>query len=212
MAPRNRNAEASLIRKLRTRARFARGISMIEMMVVLTIIGVLAALTIPYFETTAPDQLQAAATIVVADVDYARSLAISNGSDYRLTFQPTNNQYQLTYNGTNSLLNALPSSPFKSSTDTATTQTTRLDHLPLGGGELKLVGAQKASGAEVTYVTFTPLGSTVRTEDTLIWLTSGLGTSRRYVAVRVSAVTGLATVENMTTTAPTGLTALASLH
>jgi Tfp pilus assembly protein FimT len=187
---------------------------MIEMMVVLTIIGVLAALTIPYFDSTAPDQLQAAATVVVADIDYARNLAISNASEYRLTFQPASNQYQLTHTGTNSLLNALPSSPFKLSTDTATTQTTKFDRLPLGSGELKLVGSLRATGstAELTFVAFTPLGSTTRSEDTLIWLTSGLGTSRRYLAVRVNAVTGLATVENMTATAPTGLTALASLR
>src|SRR5262245_50450256 len=122
MSPRNPNADQSFIRPWRIRSQrarqMARGISMMEMMVVLTIIGVLAALTIPYFETTAPDQLQAAATVVVADIAYARNLAISNGSEYRLTFQPASNQYQLTHSGTNSLLNALPSSPFKLSTDT----------------------------------------------------------------------------------------------
>lgn len=191
-----------------------RGISLVEMMVVLTIVSLLAALTIPYFESTAPDQLQSAALVVVADIDYARNLAIANGSEYRLTFQPATNQYQLTHSGSNSLLNTLPASPFKASTDTATTQTTRLDQLPLGAGELRLVGAKRASGStsELTEVTFTSLGSTIRTEDTLIWLTSGLGTSRRYLAVRVSAVTGLATVENLTASSPTDLAALSSLR
>lgn len=213
MSPRNPNAEQTFARQARLN-QLARGFSLMEMMVVLTILGILAALVIPYFETTAVDQLQAGATVLVADIDYARTLAIANGSDYRLTFQPATNRYQLTHSGSNSLLNALPSSPFKSSTDSATTQTTRLDHLPLGSGELKLLGALRASGSpvELTDVTFTSLGSTVATEDTLVWLTSGLGAARRYVAVRVSAVSGLATVEPLTATAPTGLAALSSLR
>lgn len=214
MFPRNPNAEQTAIRTSRIKAERARGFSLMEMMVVLTILGILAALVIPYFETTAVDQLQAGATVLVADIDYARTLAIANGSDYRLSFQPATNQYQLTHSGSNSLLHALPSSPFKSSTDTATTQTTRLEHLPLGSGELKLLGALRASGTptELTNVTFTPLGSTVAAEDTLVLLTSGLGSARRYIAVRVSAVTGLATVETLTATAPTGLAALSSLR
>lgn len=214
MAPRNPNAEKVLIRQVRIGAHPARGFSLMEMMVVLTILGILAAVTIPYFETTAADQLQAAATVLVADIDYARSLAIANGSDYRLTFQPASNQYQLTHSGSNSLLHALPSSPFKSATDTAITQTTRIDHLPLGSGELKLLGALRATGSttELTNVTFTPLGSTEIAEDTLVWLTSGLGTSRRYIAVRVSAVSGIATIEQLTATAPTGLAAPSSLR
>lgn len=213
MSPRNPNAEQLIGRQSRI-AQPARGFSLMEMMVVLTILGILAALVIPYFETTAVDQLQAGATVLVADIDYARSLAIANGSDYRLTFTPASNQYQLTHSGSNSLLHALPSSPFKASTDTATTQTTRIDHLPLGSGELKLLGALRATGSstELTDVTFTPLGSTTAAEDTLIWLTSGLGTARRYIAVRVSAVTGLATVEPLTATAPMGLAALTSLR
>ena len=182
-------------------------------MVVVTILGILAGLTIPYFETTSVDQLQAGATVVVADIDYARNLAIANGSEYRLTLEPANNRYQLTHSGSNSLLHALPTSPFKSATDSATTQTTRIDDLPLGASGLQLLGAKRATGStsEVTEVTFTSLGSTTRAEDTLIWLTAGQGTSRRYVAVRVSAVTGIASIDAITATAPTGLAALSSL-
>ena len=204
------NAERIKIRPPRI-GRFARGFSLVEMMVVLTILGILAALVIPYFETTSVDQLQAGTAVVVADVDYARSLAIANGSDYRLTMTPTTNRYQLTHVGTSTLLNTLPTSPFKLQSDTAATQTTRFDQLALGAGELKLLGAMRLT-TERTTVTFGPLGNTTSTDDTLIWLTSGLGTSRRYQAVRVSAVTGLATVEAITATAPTGLAALSSLR
>jgi prepilin-type N-terminal cleavage/methylation domain-containing protein len=214
MRQENQPAKRSLVRTARTNAQHARGFSLVEMMVVLTVLGILAALAIPYFETTSADQLQAGVTIAVADIDYARSLAIANGSDYRLTFTPSTNRYQLTHVGTNTLLNTLPTSPFKTTADTATTQTTRFDKLPLGSGELKFLGALRGNGSptELTSVTFTPLGSTSAVDDTVLWLTSGLGTSRRYQAVRISAVTGLATVEPMTATAPTGLTALSSLR
>ena len=213
MRQENQHAERTEIRHPRI-SRPARGFSLVEMMVVLTILGILAALVIPFFETTAVDQLQAGVTIVAADIDYARSLAIANGSDYRLTFTPSTNRYQLTHVGTNSLLNTLPTSPFKIQGDTAATQTTRFDQAVLGSGELKFLGALRGSGspAELTSITFTPLGSTSAADDTVLWLTSGLGPSRRYQAVRVSAVTGLATVEPLTSTAPAGLAALSSLR
>lgn len=214
MSPRNQHVDEQSFRNPRTSAPRARGFSLLEMMVVLAILGVLAGLAIPYFETTAVDQLQAAATVVVADIDYARNLAIANASDYRLTFTPASNRYQLTHVGSNSLLHALPSSPYKSPTDSATTQTTRLDHLPLGSGEVRLIGAKRATGstAELTEITFTPLGSTTHAEDTLLWLTAGHGASRRYLAVRVTAVTGLASIDPLTATPPTGLAALSSLQ
>lgn len=181
------------------------------MLVVIAILGILAGLAIPYFNSTAVDQLQAGATIVVADVDYARNLAISNASEYRLAFEPASNRYQLTHSGSNSLLSTLPTSPFKAPTDTSTTQTTRLDHLPIGAGNVQLLGA-KLANAEVTEVRFAALGNTTYSSETLIWLTAGQGDSRRYIAVRIAPATGLATVDAMTATPPTGLAALSSLR
>jgi type II secretory pathway pseudopilin PulG len=183
------------------------------MLVVLAVLGVLAGAVIPYLSATTADELQAAATVIVADIDYARNLAISNGSEYRLTFTAAQNRYQLTHSGANALLNTLPSSPFKIPSDTAFTQTTRLDHLPFGKNNIRLVGALRATGStsELPDVTFTELGSTSRPEDTLIWLVAGAGSSKRFIAVRVSATTGTATIDPITGTSPTGLAALASL-
>jgi prepilin-type N-terminal cleavage/methylation domain-containing protein len=191
-----------------------RGFSLLEVLVVIAILGILAGLAIPYFNATAIDQLQGGATIVVADVDYARNLAIANASEYRLAFTPANNCYQLTHTGSNTLLNTLPSSPFKAPIDTAGTQTTRLDHLPIGAGGIQLLGAKLASGSggELTEVRFSPLGSTTAGGDLLIWLTAGQGDSRRYIAVRIASATGIATVDPLTSTPPTGLAALTSLR
>lgn len=213
MPPRNPNAEIVHCRASRGAGEFARGFSLLEVLVVIAILGILAGLAIPYFQSTAVDQLQCGATIVVADVDYARNLAIGNASEYRLAFAPANNRYQLTHSGTNSLLNTLPTSPFKAPTDTSTTQTTRLDRLPIGAGGVQLLGAKLATGgSEITEVRFAALGSTTAAADTLIWLTAGQGDSRRYIAVRVAQATGIATVEALTATPPTGLAALSSLR
>lgn len=179
------------------------------MLVVIAMLGILAGLAIPYFQSTAVEQLQSGAEIVVADIDYARNLAIAHGSEYRLSFEPKSNRYQLTHSGGNPLLHTLPASPFKAPTDTSTTQTTRLDHLPIGG--VQLLGA-KLANSEVTEVRFTSLGSTTYSADTLIWLTAGQGDSRRYVAVRIAPVTGIATVDAVTATPPSGLSTLKSLH
>jgi len=199
-----------VVRRLLGRSAF----SLIEVMVVLTILGILAGLAIPYLASTSIDQLQSVAEVVVADVDYARNLAISNGSEYRLTFEPASNRYQLTHSGTNTLLHALPTSPFKSPGDTSAQQTTRLDHLPIGAGVVQLLGAKRATGSttELTEVTFTAVGSTSIPEPTLIWLTAGQGSTRRYIAVRVNPATGIAEIDPLTAVAPTSLAALSSLR
>lgn len=211
MRARNPPADLSSRRASRAVDYSAHGFSLIEVLVVIVILGILAGLAIPYFNSTAIDQLQAGATIVVADVDYARNLAIANASEYRLTFAAADNRYQLTHSGSNSLLNTLPTSPFKAPTDTSLTQTTRLDHLPIGAGGVRLLGA-KLANAEVTEVRFGSLGNTTYSADTLIWLTAGQGDSRRYIAVRVAPATGIATVDALTATPPTGLAALSSLR
>ena len=58
----------------------------------------------------------------------------------------------------------------------------------------------------VTTVEFGPYGATTRSDTTVVWLTAGVGSGRRYISISVNPVTGLSTVGAFTGTAPSGFT------
>lgn len=181
-----------------------RGFSLIEALVTVVLLGILAATVIPYFGTQIPSQLEGVAQIVAADLDYARNLAIANGSSYRITFQPDNNRYVLEHTGPNNLLEALPSSAFRLPTDPADKQTTALDELPLSQPRVAFLGATLGSStARVNSLEFTSLGGTSSPQEVALWLACGSGSVRRYLAVRVSPITGLAEIGEVQAIAPT---------
>src|SRR5687767_16009409 len=112
-----------------TTTRHPAGFSLVELMIVITLIGILTALVIPSANSGIHDQLHSAADVIAADIAYARSLAVTNSSKYRLTFAPNESRYVLEHTGTNSAFANLPPSPFRSSQDSATTQTVKLADL-----------------------------------------------------------------------------------
>jgi hypothetical protein len=165
---------------------------------------------IPRMSHEVPDQLSAVAEIVVADLDYARSLAVVNGSKYQITFTPTMGQYVLRHSGTNTLLHALPHSAFRLPTDPPDAQTTDLTRLPLAQPSVLLHAIVAGDGSliSVTDVEFTPLGGTTQTSPTVIWLACGSGSERRFVPITISAATGLAEIGELTKTLPVAVAAL----
>jgi hypothetical protein len=165
--------------------------------------SILAAVMIPLFGSQIPSQLESAAAVVAADVDYAHSLAVANGSNYRLTFAPANNQFYLQYAGTNSLLSVLPPSAF-SPGDPADRRTTNLNDLPISSPKVILLGAESppGSGTRVTTLDFTALGSTAGSQDTQLWLQCGNGTAARYLSIRIYAATGLTEIGAITGSNP----------
>ncbi len=169
-----------------------RGFTLVEVLIVIALMTILAAVVIPRFEPSIHDQLESAAQIVSADTAYARSLAITNNSTYRLTFDVAENRYVLHHTGTNSLLDTLPFSPYRQSTDAPDEQTTDLDELPHIGPTVELIAVHKiaASVQPVTDVEFGPFGETTRQEETVIWLGCGNGDNRRYISIHVVPVTG----------------------
>src|SRR5687768_9519392 len=104
--------------------RFRAALTLIELLLTIAVLGIIAAAIIPSLSADIPARLTSAAQVVSSDLEYARSLAVSNNSKYQITFNTGDNYYYLRHSGTNTVLNTLPASPFLNQFDTADTQTT----------------------------------------------------------------------------------------
>jgi type II secretory pathway pseudopilin PulG len=168
------------------------------------LIGIFAGLAIPDANPSIHQQLISTAQIVAADVGYVQSLAVTNNSTYRLTFDAANNRYVIEHSGANASLDNLPAAPLRSPSDPVDQHIVDLDELPNMGATVSFFAAQTAGGSPtaVTYVEFGSLGETTRAEETVIWMTSGYGAAQRYIALRVNPVTGLVTIDSFEDTRP----------
>ena len=188
------------------RCRRSAGFTLIELLIVVAVMGLLAGLMVPRSDPSLHDQLQAAAQIVVGDLAYGRSLAVTNNSEYRFTFDTAGNRYILKHSGTDAALDPLPDSPFRSSDDPPDQQIVVLEELPHVGPTVRIaaVVAEGSASAIVGDVEFGALGATGRADETVVWLAAGAGAATRYVPVRINPVTGLATVGAFSAVGPAG--------
>ncbi len=171
---------------------------------VMLVATILAAVMFTSGSSNVISQLQATSAVIAGDLARARSLAVTNNSTYRVTFDLTNNQFYLEYSGSNSALSNLPSSSYYTGQDTATRQYTQIAYLPAAGGNVKIVavGSNGSTPAPATQVEFGQYGQTTQPAETQVWLTAGSGASTLYQWVRINPVTGLATVEAVQNTPP----------
>jgi Tfp pilus assembly protein FimT len=177
--------------------------SLTELLIVVATIGILAAVAVPTFAPDAATHLDSAGSVLTSDLAYTRSLAVANGSKYCLSFDVATNKYALTHSGTNPGLNQLPSGPMGTPSDPPTQKNVDLSQLPTLGSRVRLLRVQRGSQSFTqASVEFSPLGATTSAAETTIWLTAGSGAAQRYIAVNVNPVTGLATRQTPTATAP----------
>jgi prepilin-type N-terminal cleavage/methylation domain-containing protein len=79
-----------------TLCRSRRGYTLVEVLLVVTILGIVSAMVVPSMLTAGSMGVQAAARIIVADLLYAQNEAVAQQANRSVTFDLANNRYQLT--------------------------------------------------------------------------------------------------------------------
>lgn len=174
-----------------------RGFSVVEILIVVGLMTLLAGIVIPTFHSGTHSQLVSAADLLVAELDYARQLAVSNDTTYQFTFELPGNRFFFEHSGTDTTFDFLPSTPFRRQDDPGNRQYTLFaDAAPRLGIKVHLHAVYKLSPQPVAVndLEFGPLGASARSEETVVWLRSGTGDSQRYISIHIHPVTGLATV------------------
>lgn len=177
-----------------------------ELLLVVAVVAILAAVALPNSRTSLADQLRSTARITAGELAYARNLAVANNSKYKVTFESDENRFVLKHSGTNPSLDTLPPSPFSSSDDPPDEHIVDFDELPLIGPSVRLAGATTESAVSVANLEFGPLGQTIRAGKTIVWLRSGQGGQTRFIALEVNPATGMIDVGVCTSIAPAAVT------
>jgi prepilin-type N-terminal cleavage/methylation domain-containing protein len=71
------------------------GFTLIEIIIVVVILAIAAMTALPMLSSASSVQIRSAANLIAADLEYAKSMAISRGQDYYVRFNESANSYQI---------------------------------------------------------------------------------------------------------------------
>jgi len=71
------------------------GFTMVEIIIVVVIISIAAMMVIPMMSSAAGMQIRSAANMIAADVEYAKSMAISRGQNFSVVFDKAADSYRI---------------------------------------------------------------------------------------------------------------------
>ncbi len=188
------------------RHRVTAGFSFIELMIVLVLMTIVAAMVIPDSNPNVVSQLSSAAQVLQSDLAYCQSLSVTHNSTFRIQFNIDTDTYYLEHTGTDTALDTLPNSIYGDNPK-GTRRTMRFSDHPLTGAGVRVVSVQAiaAQSPTVTDVEYGPLGGATRAEGTAIWLTAGQSTAQRFLPVYVDATTGLTRVGEVVAISPVNI-------
>jgi len=75
--------------------RINRGFTMVEIIIVVVIIAIAALAAVPMMSSAASFQIRSAANMIAADIEYARSMAISRGQNFSVEFDENTESYSI---------------------------------------------------------------------------------------------------------------------
>ena len=71
------------------------GFTVVELLIVVVILSIVALTAVPMMSSAASMQIRSATNMIAADVEYARSMAISRGQNYRVVFDKNADNYRI---------------------------------------------------------------------------------------------------------------------
>lgn len=70
-------------------------LTLVEILMVLVIVGIIAAIAVPLYSSAASVQLKTAANMIASDIEYAKSMAMSTGRNYSVVFDTSAESYSI---------------------------------------------------------------------------------------------------------------------
>jgi prepilin-type N-terminal cleavage/methylation domain-containing protein len=160
------------------------GFTVFELLIVVVIIAIAAAVAVPLASSASGMQIKSAANMIAADLEYAKSMAISRAQSFSVVFDAATESYQLEDQGGNVIAH-----PVKKG----------FDYVVDFGSERRLKKVQ-ITGADfdgTNRVKFDYLGSPYNGSDNPLnqgVVTLGAGSST--ITIKVEPVTGFISIEN----------------